>query len=89
MSVMNGVFRTYLDKFIVVFLDDILVYSNSVKDNMHYLVLLFFSGCCCEMWKCANNVGIDFKTNESYVIFVSMFVISIRVIENGNGVFDK
>jgi hypothetical protein len=29
MSLMNGVFRDYLDKFVIVFLDDILVYSKS------------------------------------------------------------
>ena len=29
MSLMNGVFREYLDKFVIVFLDDILVYSNT------------------------------------------------------------
>jgi len=26
---MNGVFRDYLDKFVIVFLDDILLYSKS------------------------------------------------------------
>jgi hypothetical protein len=29
MCLMNGVFREYLDKFVIVFLDDILVYSKS------------------------------------------------------------
>jgi hypothetical protein len=29
MCLMNGVFRNYLDKFVIVFLDDILVYSKS------------------------------------------------------------
>jgi hypothetical protein len=28
MFLMNGVFKKYLDKFVIVFLDDILVYSN-------------------------------------------------------------
>jgi hypothetical protein len=28
MSLMNGVFREYLDKFIQVFIDDILIYSR-------------------------------------------------------------
>ena len=37
MSQMNGVFRTFLDKFIVVFLDDILVYSNSVEEYEQHL----------------------------------------------------
>ena len=29
MCLMNGIFRNYLDKFVIVFLDDILIYSNS------------------------------------------------------------
>jgi hypothetical protein len=29
MSLMNGVFRDYIDKFVIVFLDDILVYSRT------------------------------------------------------------
>jgi hypothetical protein len=29
MCLMNGVFREYLDKFVIVFLDDIIIYSNS------------------------------------------------------------
>jgi hypothetical protein len=29
MFLMNGVFREYLDKFVILFLDDILVYSKS------------------------------------------------------------
>lgn len=37
MSLMNGVFRTFLDKFIVVFLDDILVFSNSVEEHEQHL----------------------------------------------------
>ena len=37
MSLMNGVFRTYLDKFVVVFLDDILVYSNSAEEHEQHL----------------------------------------------------
>jgi hypothetical protein len=35
MCLMNGVFREYLDKFVIVFLDDILVYSNSEEEHEH------------------------------------------------------
>jgi hypothetical protein len=37
MCLMNGVFWEYLDKFVIVFLDDILVYSKSEEENEHHL----------------------------------------------------
>jgi hypothetical protein len=33
MCLMNGVFREYLDKFFVIFLDDILIYSKFEEEN--------------------------------------------------------
>jgi hypothetical protein len=33
MSLMNKVFMEYLDKFVVVFIDDILVYSRSEEEH--------------------------------------------------------
>jgi hypothetical protein len=37
MCLMNGVFREYLDKFVILFLDEILVYSNSKEEHEHHL----------------------------------------------------
>jgi hypothetical protein len=37
MYLMNGVFRDYLDKFVIVFLDDILVYSKSEEEHEQHL----------------------------------------------------
>lgn len=37
MDLMNMVFRPYEDKFVVVFIDDILVYSHSVEELRKYL----------------------------------------------------
>jgi hypothetical protein len=37
MFLMNGVFRDYLDKFVIVFLDDILVYSKSEEEHEQHL----------------------------------------------------
>jgi hypothetical protein len=37
MCLMNGVFREYLDKFVIVFLDDIIIYSNSEEEHEHHL----------------------------------------------------
>ena len=40
MCLMNGVFREYLDKFVIVFLDDILVYSKLEEEDEHHLRML-------------------------------------------------
>jgi hypothetical protein len=37
MSLMNGVFKDYLDKFVIVFLDDILVYSRTEEEHKQHL----------------------------------------------------
>jgi hypothetical protein len=37
MCLMNGVFREYLDKFVIVFLDGILVHSNSKEEHENHL----------------------------------------------------
>ena len=37
MELMNGVFRQYLDSFVIVFIDDILVYSNTEEDHVRHL----------------------------------------------------
>lgn len=37
MSLMSGVFCTFLDKFVVVFLDDILIYSRDEKEHEEHL----------------------------------------------------
>jgi hypothetical protein len=40
MFLMNGIFKNYLDKFFIVFLDDILIYSRSEEDHDHHLKLV-------------------------------------------------
>jgi hypothetical protein len=40
MCLMNVIFRNYLDKFVIVFLDDILIYSKSEEENEHHLRLV-------------------------------------------------
>ena len=36
-SLMNRVFRPYVDQIVIVFIDDILVYSNSMKKYVYHL----------------------------------------------------
>ena len=37
MDLMNRVFQLYLDKFVVIFIDDILIYSKSQEDQEKHL----------------------------------------------------
>ena len=56
---MNRVFRPYLDKFVIVFIDDILVYSGSKEDHEKHLRIvlqilrdkqLYAKFSMCEFW---------------------------------------
>ena len=40
MSLMNRIFKPYLDLFVIVFIDDILVYSKSKKEHEEHLRML-------------------------------------------------
>jgi hypothetical protein len=40
MCLMNGIFINYLDKFVIVFLDDILIYYKSEEEHEHHLRLV-------------------------------------------------
>ena len=59
MDLMNRVFRPYLDQFLVVFIDDILVYSKDAQEHEHHLRIvlqtlrenqLFAKLSKCEFW---------------------------------------
>ncbi|KAH0776329.1 hypothetical protein KY290_007740 [Solanum tuberosum] len=41
MDLMNRVFRYYLDMFVIVFIDDILIYSRSENEHMNHLRIVF------------------------------------------------
>ena len=40
-TLINNIFYDYLDKFVVVYLDDIIVYSFSLEDHIKHLKLVF------------------------------------------------
>jgi hypothetical protein len=40
MFLMNGIFINYLDKFVIVFLDDVFIYSKFEEDHEHHLRLV-------------------------------------------------
>ena len=37
MKMMNGIFRDFLDEFVIIFIDDILVYSRNKEDHERHL----------------------------------------------------
>ena len=43
MDYMNKVFHPYLDSFVVVFIDDILVYSKTIKEHEEHLRIVLLS----------------------------------------------
>ena len=59
MELMNGVFQPYLDSFVIVFIDDILVYSKTEEDHVRHLRIvlqrlreekLYVKFSKCEFW---------------------------------------
>ena len=41
MTLMDSVLRPYLGKFVIVFLDDILIYSASIEEHFEHLTKVF------------------------------------------------
>src|SRR5437763_14614944 len=40
MTMMNNVFHQYLDKFVIIYLDDVLIYSRTKAEHLQYLELV-------------------------------------------------
>ena len=39
---MNDIFREYLDHFVIIYLDDIPIFSSSIEDHTHHIQLIRF-----------------------------------------------
>ena len=77
MDLMNRVFRPYLDRFVIVFIDDILVYSRSELEHERHLGLvlqtlrqyhLYAKFSKCEFW--LSRVGFLERVVSAYGIYV-------------------
>ena len=40
MNLMHRVFQSYLDQFVIVFIDDILIYSRTPEEHEHHLTIV-------------------------------------------------
>lgn len=41
MDLINRVFQPYLDRFVIIFIDDILVYFKTMKEHEEHLIVVF------------------------------------------------
>ncbi|GJW05931.1 putative reverse transcriptase domain-containing protein [Tanacetum coccineum] len=80
MDLMNRVCKPYLDRFVIVFIDDILIYSKSRKEHEGHLKLilnllkkeeLYAKFSKCEFWlsKCARFFGLLPEGSENFVVY--------------------
>ena len=58
MGMMNKVFMEYLDKFVVVFIDDILIYSMTEEEHAEHLRIVL--GNCVSSSYTPNSVSVNF-----------------------------
>ena len=75
MDLMNKVFKTYLDQFVVVFIDDILIYSRTSEEHTHHLRIIL------EVLK-KNELYAKLKTCEFWLSQVAFLghVVSNKVV---------
>ena len=60
MDLMNRIFRPYLDQFVIVFIDDILIYSGSGEEHAEHLRIILQT--LREHRLYANSVSVSFGT---------------------------
>jgi len=89
MDYMDRIFRPFLDKFVVVFIDDILIYSHSIEKHVEHLrtVLnilrekqLYAKISKCEFWM----FEIQFLEHVIFAQGVSLDPSKVEVVFNGN-----
>ena len=56
MDMMNCIYRPYFDHFVVVFVDDILIYSTSREEHGHHLHMALQTPVICQLYAKLENV---------------------------------
>ena len=76
MDLMNCIFRAYLDRFVVVFMDDILIYSDNILEYESHVKLVL---------QCLREAGlqVNIKKTEYYITRTKYlsFIISTEGLE--------
>jgi hypothetical protein len=65
-TLMNTILQPYLNKFVVVYLDDIVIYSNSIKEYKEHLALVLKKLCTNTLYAKPAKCVIRVKTIEFY-----------------------
>jgi hypothetical protein len=77
MYLMNSVFMSELDRFVVVFIDDILIYSKNEEDHTKHLQIVF---------QCLRNHQLYAKFSKCEFWLVSVKFLGHTISSNGSSV---
>ncbi|WMV54789.1 hypothetical protein MTR67_048174, partial [Solanum verrucosum] len=89
MDLVNRVFRQYLDMFVIVFIDDMLIYSRSENEHIDLLKIilqvlkdqqLFAKFSKCELWVLSLSEGTD-----GFVVYSDAYRIGLGCVLMKNG----
>jgi hypothetical protein len=67
LNLMNNVFMDYLDKFVVVFIDDVLIYSQSEEEHVGHLKMVLQRLREHQLYAKLSSASFGFKKSCSYV----------------------
>jgi hypothetical protein len=73
---MNNIFRKYLDHFIIIYLNDILIYSKNEEEYEHHVRLVL-----------ENYKNKDFYAKQEKCLFHQSMVEFLGYIVSGDGIF--
>ncbi|XP_068328194.1 uncharacterized protein [Pyrus communis] len=80
MDLMNRVFQPYLDRFVIVFIDDILVYSKSESEHRRWLELLSDYDCTIDYHPGPANVVPDALSRKSHSCINTLYASRVPLL---------